>query len=104
MRIYSQRVDGSDWATPWEIPIPEEREAEIGTASMFEGRTDTGETHARFLGFVEEVRGVLRSLHYASRTEATYLEWLRRFLVFARPRNRDDVGGEQVQESLAIWR
>jgi integron integrase len=101
MRIYSQRVEGAPWARPWTIEIPEERDVEISSATMFGGRTDSGEVHARFVEFLEEVRRALRRLHYAARTEGTYLDWLRRFLVFTRPRNREEVSAEQVQEFLS---
>ncbi len=101
LRIYSQRVAGHPWATPWVIPVPQERESEVASSQAFDGRTDEGEPHSRFAAFIDEVRGTLRRLHYAARTEDTYLDWLRRFLVFSRPRSREELSAEQVQEFLS---
>ena len=101
LRIYAQKVAGYSWATPWVIPIPQERAVEENGDPAFDGRTDQGQPHARFAGFIEEVKRTLRSLHYAARTEDTYLEWLRRFLVFSSPRSREELRVEQVQEFLS---
>jgi integron integrase len=101
LKIYAQKVAGYSWSTPWVIPIPQEREPEIAVDQAFDGRTDQGEPHSRFAGFIEEAMKTLRTLHYAARTEDTYLEWLRRFLVFTRPRSREELSVEQVQEFLS---
>lgn len=61
---------------------------------------DIGVSDARFNGFLDEVRQTLRRLHYASRTEETYLNWIRRFLVFGRPRSRDELDSDLVRDYL----
>mgnify|MGYP002623720976 CR=1 FL=1 len=61
---------------------------------------DIGVPDARFNGFLDEVRQTLRRLHYAPRTEETYLDWIRRFLVFGRPRSRDELDSDLVKDYL----
>ena len=46
------------------------------------------------------MRQTLRRLHYAPRTEETYLDWIRRFLVFGRPRSRDELDSNLVKDYL----
>ncbi len=75
--------------------------------ARFEGRTDDGVLPKRYEGFLEEVRGALRKLHYADRTEETYVDWVRRFLVFTRPIGRDALAASDVAlflEYLAVVR
>jgi integron integrase len=63
---------------------------------------DIGVPDKRFDGFLEEVRQTLRRLHYAARTEETYMDWIRRFLVFGQPRSRDELTSELVREYLTF--
>ena len=43
--------------------------------------------------FLEEVRRALRLRHYSIRTEQTYLDWIRQFIVFhGKPRPIDVMG------------
>ena len=44
-------------------------------------RSDSGELPSRYAGFLEVVREMLRTERYAYRTEQTYLDWVRRFLI-----------------------
>ncbi len=52
------------------------------------GREDTGELPERYEGFLENVREALRTARYSYRTEQTYLDWVRRFLIFGQPETR----------------
>ena len=61
---------------------------------------DTGAPDDRFNGFLGEVRLALRRLHYAFRTEKTYMDWIRRFLVFGNPKSRDNLDSNLVKEYL----
>jgi integron integrase len=63
---------------------------------------DIGVPDKRFDGFLEEVRQTLRRLHYAARTEETYMDWVRRFLVFGQPRSRDELSNELVRDYLTF--
>ncbi|HEY5792864.1 MAG TPA: integron integrase [Chthoniobacterales bacterium] len=64
------------------------RPAEGPLAEEFAGRADTGPLPERYAGFVNEVREVLRAERYSYRTEQSYLDWARRFLIFAQPKSR----------------
>ncbi|MGC1479664.1 MAG: integron integrase [Chthoniobacterales bacterium] len=83
------------------------REGGRGGFARFAGRSDGGRLPERYLAFVEEVRIALRKLHYAERTEATYVDWVRRFLRFTRPVGRDALDAKDVAfylEYLAVVR
>src|SRR5262245_17121260 len=47
----------------------------------------------------DQVREVMRFHHYALRTERTYLQWIRRYLVFHR-----QAGGDSRSASFQGWR
>jgi len=46
------------------------------------------------------VRERIRVKHYSYRTEKTYLQWIRRFILFHGKQHPRDLGGEQVQAFL----
>jgi integrase len=54
----------------------------------------------------DQVREVMRFHHYAIRTEKTYLQWIRRFLVFHREKNNNgwrhprEMGAAEIVEFL----
>jgi len=64
------------------------------------GEEDTGELPARYEEFVGLVREALRAERYSYRTEQSYLDWVRRFLIFSKPLTRDDIRWWQVKEYL----
>ena len=75
--------------------------------ARFDGRSDEGELPKRYSAFLEEMRVAARRLHYADRTEETYVDWMRRFLVFTRPIGREAMGAGDVAlflEYLAVVR
>jgi integron integrase len=48
---------------------------------------------------LDEVRDVMRLLHYSIHTERTYCEWIRKFVLFHKMKSRDDLaGGEKKIE------
>jgi len=50
--------------------------------------------------FLEEVRATIRVRHYSYRTEQTYLDWIRRFILFDGRRHPRDMGESEVGEYL----
>ena len=46
---------------------------------------------------LDQVREVLRTKHYSYRTEQTYIEWIRRFILFHQKRHPKDMGADEVQ-------
>lgn len=83
---------------PAEIPRPPVEGARM---EELKKRSDTGEFEARWQDFLDEVRGCLRAQRYAYRTEQTYLDWVRRFLLFVRPSQRGELTRREMEEYLA---
>jgi hypothetical protein len=50
--------------------------------------------------FLEEVRQVLRVQHYAIRTEKSYIDWIRRFILFHAKRHPREMGETEVAAYL----
>ncbi len=69
-----------------------------GQTKDFAGRVDTGELPKRFTAFMETVQEALRTARYSYRTEQSYLEWVKRFLIFADPKNRKDLRWAHASE------
>ncbi len=113
------------WAKRWPVfrPVGEDSGGEtdggvgttVGKAKLvpprgmarFDGRSDEGELPKRYSAFLEEMRVAARRSHYADRTEETYVDWMRRFLLFARPIGREAMGAGDVAlflEYLAVVR
>src|SRR3989475_11661825 len=48
----------------------------------------------------EQVRMAIRAKHYSLRTEDTYVQWIRRFILFDDKRHPQAVGAAEVQRFL----
>jgi len=46
---------------------------------------------------LDQVRETLRTKHYSYRTEQTYVDWIKRFIIFHNKRHPKDMGAEEVQ-------
>lgn len=55
---------------------------------------------ARISALVEDVRRVLRTRHYSSRTETVYLGWIKRFILANRLRHPSEMGQREVEAFL----
>jgi hypothetical protein len=49
---------------------------------------------------LDQVRDKLRVKHYAIRTEATYVDWIKRFIFFHGKRHPKDMGALEVEAFL----
>lgn len=49
---------------------------------------------------IDQMRDALRLKHYSYRTEQTYLEWVRRYILFHRKRHPDQMGALEIQDFL----
>jgi integron integrase len=49
---------------------------------------------------LDQVRDTLRTKHYAYRTEESYLQWIRRFILFHDKRHPKDMGSSEVEAFL----
>ena len=52
------------------------------------------------LPLLEQVRGLIRFKHYSIRTEATYLDWIKRFILFSGKRHPRDMGAPEITAFL----
>ena len=50
---------------------------------------------------LDQVRTAIRTRHYSIRTEATYLSWIKRFIVFHGKRHPHDMGVQEVRQFLS---
>lgn len=51
--------------------------------------------------FLEEVRTIIRMRHYSIRTESTYLDWIKRFILFHGKRHPRDMAEPEVRAFLS---
>ena len=49
---------------------------------------------------LDQVRDVIRMKHYAYRTEETYVQWIRRFILFHNKRHPKDMGTPEIEAVL----
>ena len=49
---------------------------------------------------LEQVRVAIRAKHYSLRTEDTYVQWIRRFILFHDKRHPQAMGAAEVQQFL----
>jgi len=116
LRVFYQEVEPAIWAKNWPgdlLPSSlKERMFLTGSAEVerppttargngrLRDRTDVGELPEKYHAFIGQVEEALRTERYAYRTEKTYLDWVRRFLIFAAPGSRRDLAWWQAKEYL----
>ena len=115
VRVFFQEVEPQKWAADWpldlmqnvKIGLDEQGPADIGrhptqgeATLAYAGREDTGHLPVRYAPFLEQTTEALRLERYSYRTEQSYLEWVRRFLIFTQPASRADIRWWQVKEYL----
>lgn len=109
LKLVFQKLYPMEWAQPWKPEWPEaamtERPLNRPALNLedpaWTGRSDEGDLPERYRPFLEEIRGQIRTRQYSYRTEKTYVDWARRFLVFAQPVNRESVGSEAARAYLS---
>ena len=50
---------------------------------------------------LDQLRDVIRFKHDSYRTEESYIDWVRRFIIFRNKRHPKDMGAEEVQSFIA---
>ena len=53
--------------------------------------------HTKPQKLLDQVREAIRTKHYSYRTEQTYVEWIKRFILFHQKRHPKDMGVDEVQ-------
>jgi hypothetical protein len=49
---------------------------------------------------LDQVREAIRTKHYSSRTEQTYVEWIKRYILFHKKRHPKDMGVDEIQSYI----
>ena len=49
---------------------------------------------------LDQVSEALRTKHYAYRTEETYVDWIKRYILFHKKRHPKDMGAEEIREFI----
>jgi integron integrase len=57
-------------------------------------------THPRKKKLLDRVRDVIRTKHYALRTEQSYVDWIKRFILFHDKRHPQEMGVSEIEEYL----
>jgi site-specific recombinase XerD len=50
---------------------------------------------------LDQVRDVLRIKHYSYRTEQTYVDWIKRYIIFHKKRHPKEMGAPEIEAFLA---
>jgi len=50
---------------------------------------------------LERAREVLRQKHYSIRTEASYISWMRRYILFHNKRHPKEMGAGEIEQFLS---
>ena len=100
LRLLYQRFVRTDWAEEWGVPLPLAEVAE----SVPSAALGQGEGFAAWGSWAESLERMvtaLRYLHYAYRTEQTYVDWVKRFVRSMGERDPAGVGAGEVRSFLA---
>jgi integron integrase len=61
----------------------------------------TGEAVSKPKKLLDQVSEALRTKHYAYRTEQTYVDWIKRYILFHKKRHPKDMGVNEIREFIA---
>jgi len=50
---------------------------------------------------LDQVREALRTKHYSHRTEQTYVDWIKRYIIFHKKQHPNNLGVEEIREFIA---
>jgi integron integrase len=115
IRVLYEKMYPAPWAGKWAVPSALETCSPMQRPALakpfldarFKGRRDDGPLPQMAGGILDGMRVCLRERHYSYRTEQTYLDWVRRFLIFAGVESEGDLGMDDVKaylEFLAVDR
>lgn len=63
--------------------------------------SSSGQTPRPERRLLDQVRDAIRLRHYSLRTEQTYVDWIRRFILFHRKRHPAQMGAEEIRQFLS---
>jgi len=109
LQLMFEKYLNCKWATPWpfsifalaqenNLPLQLNRHADNKT--RFLDRPNSKEVEIRFPEIIQRIREVIRTLHYAYRTEQSYLDWICRFINFCSFKNPQELDAANVKKYL----
>lgn len=100
LRLFYQRYLGCAWAGDWVGWTPADAvDAQGSGIRADEGGLSESEKGA-LAGVLERLRAEIRLRQYSRRTEKSYLDWVRRFVLFHQGRELEAMGGAEVKTYL----
>jgi len=60
-----------------------------------------GEAAPKPRKLLDQVSDALRTKHYSYRTEQTYIDWIKRYIIFHKKRHPKDMGAEDIRKFIA---
>jgi hypothetical protein len=105
LRILFEEMVRASWASKWPVGLPELDGWMEGPEGGGRMPVPADAAQGRFAEQLNKMIRTLRTLHYAYRTEETYVDWARRFLTFAKAESLDGLNAEKVRsflEKLAV--
>ena len=82
--------------SPRSLQIPQK--SQLGVSKLV-GLTSAAVSKPKKL--LDQVREALRTKHYAYRTEETYIDWIKRYIIFHKKRHPKDMGANEIREFIA---
>nr|WP_277874101.1 phage integrase N-terminal SAM-like domain-containing protein [Pseudanabaena cinerea] len=64
--------------------------------------TPNGQTEPPPRKLLDRVRDAIRVKHYSYQTEKSYVQWVRRFILFHNKRHPSEMGGDEVNAFLTF--
>ncbi len=52
---------------------------------------------------LDQVSEVMRYFHYSQRSEASYLRWIKQFILFNKKRHPAEMGKGEIEGFLSFW-
>lgn len=93
------------WTKHWSVDLDKDQSharnpaQEIKTPERSD-KMNADECDKLHAGFFEKMSNAIRTMHYSSRTEKTYIDWVRRFLTFQHPVSPAQLRAVHVAEYL----
>jgi integron integrase len=101
LRLLYQGIVKPSWATEWSVPLPVAvNEVAEAVPSARLAQEAVFAEWGKWAAALERMVTTLRYLHYAYRTEQTYVEWAERFVRMVRDQEPEGVGALEVRQFL----
>lgn len=80
--------------------MPEKVAPSLPTTRSFQSDELTTTMVPKPKKLLDQVSEALRTKHYAYRTEQTYVDWIKRYIIFHKKRHPKDMGANEIREFI----